>query len=127
MYMILPAYFITLHSLCRLLSSFDYLILTVSQEDYEELTTQLIFKSCERRKCINVTIRNNDIAEEAESFGLRLERTTNFHSRIILNPENATVQIADNDGMYAARLSSTYETFYFHTKAIFMVCKGEKL
>jgi len=115
------------YTMRRLLSSFDYNILTVTQEDYEELTTLLIFRSCDGRKYINVTVRNNDIAEKTESFILRLERTTNLHSRIILNPENATVQIADNDGTYAGRHSSTYETFHVHTKAIFKGCKGERL
>ena len=67
--------------------------------DYEGITSLLMFSSCETRKCINVTIVNDAIAEDTEFFTAHLGRTDGLDPRITLDPDNATVYINDNDGM----------------------------
>ena len=47
-----------------------------------------------------MTIRNDVILENIESFDVTLERTSDLDSRITLNPVNGVVEIIDNDGMY---------------------------
>ena len=78
------------------LSSFS-----VSPFDYFAVTTILMFDACQMRSCVNVTIRNDVILENVESFNITLERTSDLDSRITLDPVNGVVEIIDNDGMYA--------------------------
>ena len=68
--------------------------------DYEQLEGALMFHPCDVRKCINVTIKDDDITEETEIFIVSLQRTTTLDSRIFLNPKSATVHVTDDDGMH---------------------------
>ena len=81
---------------CIIIQSFNIVLLTVSSMEYE----QLMFSSCDVRKCINVTIENDDITEQNETFSVSLQRTATLDSRITLNPKSATVHITDDDGMH---------------------------
>ena len=83
-------------------------LVTETSTDYEEVTTNLTFSSCENRTCINVTIQNNDFEEQREVFSVRLQRATNLASKISLMPDSATVQIEDDDGRLCTFLYSVH-------------------
>ena len=76
------------------------LSISVSPFDYFAVTTILMFDACQMRSCVNVTIRNDVILENLESFNVALERTSDLDSRITLNLVNEVVVIIDNDGMH---------------------------
>lgn len=65
--------------------------------DYAELVETLMFGACETRKCVNVTIRDDMVAESDEIFTYQLRRTTDLDPRIALDPVNGQIEIADND------------------------------
>ena len=75
----------------------NHLSLTVSPMDYAGLSTILMFSACETRQCLNVTVFEDQVLEETESFNAVLNRTDNLDTRITLNPVNAAVYIIDND------------------------------
>ena len=76
------------------LSSFS-----VSPLDYIAVDTILMFAACQMRSCVNVTVVDDVILENVESFDLILERTPDLNSRITLDSVNGVVEITDNDGM----------------------------
>ena len=77
------------------------LISTVAPMDYIGLSTILMFEACQRRRCVNVTIVDDEVLErEVESFTVTLQRTTGLNNRITLNPVDGVVEITDNDGKY---------------------------
>ena len=67
--------------------------------DYENITEILLFASCQRISCINVTIEDDNVLELVELFNVTLETTTGLDERISLSPVNGVVEIIDNDGM----------------------------
>ena len=75
--------------------------------DYENITTEiLLFASCQRRSCINVTIEDDNALELVELFNVTLETTTGLDERISLSPVNGVVEIIDNDGMLTSAIST---------------------
>ena len=80
-------------------------IVTEASTDYGEVTTNLTFSSCENKTCINVTIVNNDFAEETEFFSISLQRVTNLDS-VSLTLDSATVEVEDDDGRLCTFLHS---------------------
>ena len=58
-----------------------------------------IFDACDTRSCINLTVTNDELIEETESFEVTLERTINLYSRITLAPVTALINIFDDDSM----------------------------
>ena len=69
--------------------------------DYIGVSTILMFETCDRRHCVNVTIVNDDVLERyVESFDVTLERTPGLDSRIRLDPVDGVVRIIDDDGEY---------------------------
>lgn len=68
--------------------------------DYEETETLFMFGVCERRKCVNITIENDQVEEETEFFdGILLRTPDDPIPSITLDPARARVEITDNDGM----------------------------
>ena len=57
----------------------------------------LRFASCETRQCTEITIMNDTILEDIESFFVSLVRISGLDTRITLNPVNGEIEIA---GMY---------------------------
>ena len=74
----------------------------VSPMDCVVLFTILMFKSCDRelRRCENVTIKDDDIVEQNESFNVTLGKTPGWNDRITLTTVNRMIQIADTDDGY---------------------------
>ena len=57
------------------------------------MDTILMFAACEMRSCVNVSIVDDMILENTESFDVILERTPDLDSRITLDPGNGIVEI----------------------------------
>ncbi len=70
--------------------------LTVEAKDYETVMAQLLFSPGQDKQCVNITILEDDILEGAEDFRTTLSTSVD---RVTLDPEMATVNIADDDGM----------------------------
>ena len=64
-------------------------------DDYESVLEELTFSAGLERQCVDVTIQDDDIAEGLEDFTAGLNTSVD---RVILDPDVATVNIADNDG-----------------------------
>ena len=64
-------------------------------DDYESVLVELTFSAGLERQCADVAIQDDDIAEGLEDFTAGL---TTSVDRVTLDPDVATVNIADNDG-----------------------------
>ena len=84
-----------------LCSSISCMILysAVAPMDYGALSTILMFAGCQNRNCVNISIEDDAVVENAELFNVTLKRTPNLDSRIILNPMDGVIEITDDDGM----------------------------
>ena len=57
------------------------------------------FGNSMRRQCFNVTITDDNVREDAETFTVTLEMAFNGSlSKILIHPAMVTVTILDNDG-----------------------------
>ena len=63
--------------------------------DYEPITVDLTFNEAVSRACAEVTIVDDDVFEEDETFDVTLTTTD---GDITLNPDSGTVTITDQDG-----------------------------
>ena len=72
------------------------------------MSMAIIFAACQTRSCVNVSIMDDDVLGDVESFNVTLENTTDLDSRIILDPVNGIIVIIDNDGRY-----SSYGMIYY--------------
>ena len=59
------------------------------------LNISLPFHACQRESCVNVTIINDDVLEDARSFFITLE-SDNLTSRINLSPNYGEIRIIDD-------------------------------
>ena len=73
------------------------LIFTVEGMDYGALDVDLMFEKCTRRKCVNVTIMEDQMKEANETFTFHLNRTTDLSPRIILDPVDGEIYLIDDD------------------------------
>ena len=70
--------------------------------DYGELSTILSFPTCGTRQCVNVSIVDDDVLENVESFHVTLERTPGPNGwRITLDPMDGVIEIRDDDGLFS--------------------------
>ena len=67
--------------------------------DYGALSTIVTFGECDTCQCVDITIVDDGVLENVESFFVSLESTPGLDSRITLNPTRAEVQITDNEGL----------------------------
>ena len=65
--------------------------------DYGALNELFTFEACETRKCVNVTIKDDEFDELDEFFTYHLMRTTGLDTRITLDPVDRRIEIVDND------------------------------
>ena len=70
----------------------------VAPMDYGAVSTLIIFDPCETRQCMDITIINDGIPENTESFFVTLVRTSDLDPRITLDPVAGETMITDNDG-----------------------------
>ena len=62
--------------------------------DYSYSAVKLIFSGSMMRQCVNITIIDDNLCELSESFFVQLAA---FDPNIVLDPNQATSNIADND------------------------------
>ena len=74
------------------------LIVTVEEMDYGALDVVLIFDKCMGRKCVNVTIIEDQMNELNESFTFHLNSSTNISSNFNFGSAEGLVDIINNDG-----------------------------
>ena len=72
-----------------------------------------MFGACEIRKCVNITIRDDEVDElDTEFFTYHLRRTTSLDPRIELVPVDGLIEIVDNDsGMWHKKLVIVSDSF----------------
>ena len=79
--------------------------------DYIGLSTILSFPACETKQCVDVTIVDDDVLENVESFSVSLEgpgqdtrtvRSPDLYMRIRLHPMygSGVAEITDNGGLF---------------------------
>ena len=68
--------------------------------DFVGVTEVVMFDSCDVENCINITIVDDLILENIESFTVTLQEAPGHDERIELDPTNADIIINDNDGMF---------------------------
>ena len=73
------------------------LLFTVEGMDYGALDINLMFEKCMMRKCVDITIIDNEMNEANETFTFNLSRTTDLSPRIILDPVNGESYLIDDD------------------------------
>lgn len=71
----------------------------VSTTDYVAQITVLNFKPCDSVKCIDVTLKDDCIVEEVESFDLLLTTPSHIDERVIVDSGNSRMIIIDDDSM----------------------------
>lgn len=77
-----------------------------ARRDFILGTDKLKFGVGQHMSCSNVSIVKDDDIEPSETFTVSLLRSPDLDPRIVLNPDIATVEILDNDGIHAR--SSVY-------------------
>ena len=75
--------------------------------DYGALSTTVMFGACQTQECVDITIEDDVVLENVESFFVNLSRSPGLDSRITLNPTRAEVQIIDNEGY------CVYNSYYY--------------
>lgn len=70
-----------------------------TSDDYDAVPPNLMFAGCQMRSCVSLSIINDMVVENVESFGVSLKITDDLDSRIIFNPANGKIDITDNDSM----------------------------
>ena len=64
--------------------------------DYGALSTIVTFGTYDTQQCVNITIVDDEVLENVESFFVNLERTPGLDSRITLNPVDGLICINDS-------------------------------
>ena len=67
------------------------------------MSTLIMFGSCDTRQCISISIVNDGILENTESFSVTLRRTSDLDSRITLDPAVGEIDITANNGLLDIR------------------------
>ena len=73
-------------------------------EDISTISMKVMFAPCQKRACVFLSIKNDNISEGIESFHVRLERTPTLDNRITLSTVEGEIYITDDDG----------NTFFLH-------------
>ena len=73
------------------------ILFLVTPMDYDAVSTVLMFAACEVRHCVNITIKDDKIPVQIESFNITLERTVGLDSRITLEPVDGVIEIIDTN------------------------------
>lgn len=94
-------------------------------EDYEEITSfvnplvPFTEDSSTHTQCFNVTIFDDEILEDAETFRLNLTLAAGSTYPVIVVPSISQVEIIDNDGMcYIANIAAANNQFMFSTSVL---------
>lgn len=66
-------------------------------DDYSVLNGTLPFSACQNRSCLTITIHDDLVLENVESFTVTLETTPGLDIRITLGQVVAEIEITDDD------------------------------
>ena len=66
--------------------------------DFVPFIHQLTFEPHDTQKCINVTIIDDTIVENTETFYVDLTQTPDLDSRVVIVHGTSTIEITDDDG-----------------------------
>ena len=70
----------------------------VSGSDYGHVNDNLVgFDSCQKKKCIDVTIVDDTFSEKEEQFNIHLRRTPGHGKNLELDKNDGVIKITDND------------------------------
>ena len=79
------------------------MVVVVSPIDFTAVSQLLRIEACKTRKCVNISIINDFIKEEMESFNITLRRTENVPIAVTIDPAEAVVQIFKSKYMFRLR------------------------
>ena len=74
------------------------LIFIAERIDYRAPDVVLMFEECIKRKCVNITITEDQTNEFDESFTFHLNSSTNFGFHFNFGSVEGVIHIIDNDG-----------------------------
>ena len=72
-------------------------LFSVKGNDYGQFVNLVGFTSCQRRRCVDITITDDLVLENVETFNVSLERN-GLDDSIRLEPNVSKIEIRDNDG-----------------------------
>ena len=72
-------------------------LFSVKGNDYGEFVNLVRFTSCQRRRCVDITITDDLVLEDVESFNVSLDQN-GLGNGIRLEPNASKIEIRDNDG-----------------------------
>ena len=70
----------------------------VSPDDYCAVDTVVRFGANTREQCVDISIRDDDVVEQTESFIVTLERPPDLNDSVSLSPTKQTITIINDDG-----------------------------
>lgn len=73
---------------------------TGSSTDFSPLSHPITFEPRSSRKCVDISIADDEIVEKAEYFTAVLSRDATLDSRVQLGKLTTMITIIDNDGKY---------------------------
>ena len=69
-----------------------------SADDFESVDIILPFGANTPKLCVPISIKNDDVVEQIESFYVTLERTPGLDDSVLLGPTQQVVTIVNDDG-----------------------------
>ena len=71
----------------------------VSPSDYIGFVRRVVFPSCENRLCIPITINDDHLVENAESFNITVEKYSGIGNELTIESSEGRIIIKDTDGI----------------------------
>ena len=75
-----------------------------SNTDFTQTRSVLRIRACELRQCVSVSIINDGISEDTETFTIHLEKSFGLGNTFIVDPSVKVIIITDNDGMFVVHV-----------------------
>ena len=88
---------------------------SVAGEDYRLAENNILrFGACEKKQCLPITIVDNDIIEDTETFEVTLAPALGLSNRFTLDPRVTTITIEDGDSeLFQLETSQTVNSLTF--------------
>ena len=74
------------------------LYLIVPNVDFNLMRSTLRFGACQKRNCVDVTIINDTVLENTETFTVNLQKPPYLGNEFTVDPSSEVVAIVDDDG-----------------------------
>ena len=77
----------------------------MSGDDYAALSDSVVkFGGCQRSKCVNISIVNDNALEMTKTFTISLKKSSVLDSSIRLGTMEGEIEINDDDSQYSSTL-----------------------